>query len=339
MLYDFLKQSLIMAQIPFSTDEPLAQKSTFKVGSSAPLFVKPYTTEQFRSAIGGATAAELPFFVLGGGSNVVFPDSPLEAVVISTQNLSQITVIDKEDVDDNTLSEDTVLVNCQCGTPMQAFVNFCTNHNLSGAQEFAGLPGTIGGAVYMNARCFDKSISDILYQTEQIEIISKINTKVTTTNFNPSQWDYKKSPFQPNQESNNSQEPTIPKYNFSEHKIFVSSATFKLTRKSPEEKSQIQEECKKYINERKNKGHFNFPSAGSVFKNNRNFGAPSGKIIQDADLLGYTIGGAQVAPFHGNIIINKENATATQIKELVQHVQKVVKEKFGFSLEPEIIFL
>jgi UDP-N-acetylmuramate dehydrogenase len=222
---------------------------------------------------------------------------------------------------------------------MQAFVNFCTNHNLSGAQEFAGLPGTIGGAVYMNARCFDKSISDILYQTEQIEIVSKINTKVTTTNFAPSQWDYKKSPFQPNQESDNSQEPTIPKYNFSEHKVFVSSATFKLTRKSLEEKSQIQEECKKYINERKNKGHFNFPSAGSVFKNNHAFGAPSGKIIQDAELLGYTIGGAQVATFHGNIIINKENATATQIKELVQHVQKVVKEKFGFSLEPEIIFL
>mgnify|MGYP003488291264 FL=1 len=220
----------------------------------------------------------------------------------------------------------------------QKLLGFIAAENIH-YQEFAGLPGTIGGAVYMNARCFDKSISDILYQTEQIEIISKINTKVSTTNFNPSQWDYKKSPFQPNQESNNSQEPTIPKYNFSEHKIFVSSATFKLTRKSPEEKSQIQEECKKYINERKNKGHFNFPSAGSVFKNNRNFGAPSGKIIQDADLLGYAIGGAQVAPFHGNIIINKENATATQIKELVQHVQKVVKEKFGFSLEPEIIFL
>ena len=89
MLHDFFKQSLIMAQLPFSTDEPLAQKSTFKVGSSAPHFVKPYTTELFRSAIGGATAAELPFFVLGGGSNVVFPDSPLEAVVISTQNLSE----------------------------------------------------------------------------------------------------------------------------------------------------------------------------------------------------------------------------------------------------------
>ena len=338
MLQDFYKKSLVMAQIAYTTDEPLAQKSTFKVGSSAPLFVKPYTTEQFRSAIGGATAAELPFFVLGGGSNVVFPDSPLEAVVISTQNLSQIIVIDKDDVDDNTLSEDTVLVNCQCGTPMQAFVNFCTNHNLSGAEEFAGLPGTIGGAVYMNARCFDKSISDILYQTEQIELISKIKSEITTKPFNKSEWDYKKSPFQPETTQTN-EETEIPEYKFSEHKKFVASATFKLTKKSPEEKSKIQEECKKYINERKNKGHFNFPSAGSVFKNNRNFGAPSGKIIQDADLLGYAIGGAQVAPFHGNIIINKENATATQIKELVQYVQKTVKEKFGFSLEPEIIFL
>ena len=155
----------------------------------------------------------------------------------------------------------------------------------------------------MNARCFDKSISDILYQTEQIEIISKINTKVTTTNFNPSQWDYKKSPFQPNQESNNSQEPTIPKYNFSEHKIFVSSATFKLTRKSPEEKSQIQEECKKYINERKNKGHFNFPSAGSVFRNPE--GDFAGRLIEEIGYKGKCIGGAKVSEKHANFIINK----------------------------------
>ena len=338
MLQDFYKKSLVMAQIAYTTNEPLAQKTTFKVGGSAKLFVKPYTTEQFRSAIGGATAAELPFFVLGGGSNVVFPDTEFEAVVISTQNLSEINIIDKDDIEDNTLSEDTVLVNCQCGTPMQTFVNFCTNHNFSGAEEFAGLPGTIGGAVYMNARCFDKSISDILYQTEQIELISKIKSEITTKPFNKSEWDYKKSPFQPETTQTN-EEIEIPEYKFSEHKKFVTSATFKLTKKSPEEKSQIQEECKKYINERKNKGHFNFPSAGSVFKNNHAFGAPSGKIIQDAKLLGYTIGGAQVAPFHGNIIINKENATATQIKELVQYVQKTVKEKFGFSLEPEIIFL
>jgi UDP-N-acetylmuramate dehydrogenase len=92
------------------------------------------------------------------------------------------------------------------------------------------------------------------------------------------------------------------------------------------------------VHDREQKGHFRYPSAGSVFKNNRDFGEPSGKIIQDAGLLGYSIGGAKVSDWHGNFIINYNNATAADVKALVEHVRSVIYEKRGFLLEPEIIF-
>ena len=101
----------------------------------------------------------------------------------------------------------------------------------------------------------------------------------------------------------------------------------------------IKEECRKYIDDRESKGHFKFPSAGSVFKNNRDFGQPSGKLIDDAGLKGTEFGGAQIAPWHGNFIINKGNARASDIEELVRLAKSRVREKTGFNLECEIIFL
>ena len=102
---------------------------------------------------------------------------------------------------------------------------------------------------------------------------------------------------------------------------------------------EIQQKCNKFISERKEKGHFKYPSAGSVFKNNHTFGKPSGKIIDEAGLKGTQIRGAQIAPFHANFIINVNHATAKDIKDLVTLTQNQVFQKFGYNLEPEIIFL
>lgn len=314
MDYDFLKSAFKMAGIPFVENEPLKNKNTFKIDSTAKLFVAPENTEQLRSAIGGSATSGANFFILGGGSNIVFPDNEYKGIIISTQNLNSIYM------DDEAIPGQTVYVTCQAGTPTAAFVNFCTKKNLSGAEQFAGLPGTIGGAVYMNARCFNKSICEIIHQTEHIDYQDSVNTKIITSEFDASEWDYKKSPFQ-------------------NGKKVISQVTFALSAMPTEKHPEIEAVCKKFIAERVDKGHFKFPSAGSVFKNNHDFGAPSGKIIDDSGLRGYAIGGAQVAPFHGNFIINTGNATAENIKELVQYVQKVVQEKTGFLLEPEIIFI
>ena len=310
------------AKIPFKENEPLAPKSTFKVGGKARLFVTPQSQEELEAVISAVRASELPYFVMGGASNVVFPDGEYKGVIISTQEIKEILYDSDERAEDG-----SVLVTCFCGLPMASFVDFCTKKNLSGAEQFAGLPGTVGGALYMNARCFDRSISDLLYSTKSLEYQGE-KAKIIEKPFNAQEWDYKKSPFQPS-DADNCQKT----------QSYVLQATFRLTPHSPSDHDLIAAECKKYIAERVNKGHFKYPSAGSVFKNNRSFGSPSGKLIDECGLKGLTAGGAQIAPFHGNFIINTGAATADDIKVLVQAAQKAVKEKFGFELEPEIIFV
>ena len=316
---------LKVAKIPFTENEPLAPKSTFKIGGTARLFITPQTPEQLESVLSAARSAELPFFVTGGASNVVYPDGTYKGAIISTQAIKEIIYDPDEKASDH---PDSVLVTCQCGVPMAAFVDFCTRKNLSGAEQFAGLPGTVGGAVYMNARCFDRSISDILYSTTHIEFQND-KARFVEMPFNATDWDYKKSPFQIIPEKSGSQ--NVQRY--------ITQASFRLTAAGASAHERIAADCKKYIAERVDKGHFKYPSAGSVFKNNHAFGAPSGKLIDDCGLKGLKVGGAQIAPFHGNFIINTGNACAEDIKTLVKAAQKAVKDKFGFDLEPEIIFV
>lgn len=315
-MFDFLTSMLKVAKITYTENEPLAPKSTFKVGGNARLYICPQTIEQLESSISALRSSELPYFVTGGASNVVYPDGTYEGAIINTQAIKEIFY----DSDD-TLPDGSVLVTCQCGVSMAAFVDFCTRKNLTGAEQFAGLPGTIGGAVYMNARCFERSISDLIYSTKHLEYQNN-SPKIVEMEYEASEWDYKKSPFQA---------PEDPRY--------LLEVTFRLKPAKPEEHDRIAADCKKYRNERISKGHFKYPSAGSVFKNNHAFGAPSGKLIDECGLKGLQIGGAQIAPFHGNFIINIDHATADDIYKLVQSAKKAVKEKFGFTLEPEIIFV
>lgn len=324
-MFDFLTSMLKIAKIPFTENEPLAPKSTFKVGGTARLFISPQTPEQLESTISAVRSAELPYFVTGGASNVVYPDGTYEGAIISTQAIKEIFYESDVSIQDNT---NAALVTCQCGVPMAAFVDFCTRKNLTEAEQFAGLPGTVGGAVYMNARCFDRSISDILYSTKHIEYKGD-KARLVELPFNSADWDYKKSPFQTNPQISDTKS----------EQLYITQATFRLTRAAQQDHERIVSDCKKYIAERVDKGHFKYPSAGSVFKNNRSFGAPSGKLIDECGLKGLTAGGAQIAPFHGNFIINTGNATAADIHSLVTQAQKAVHDKFGFNLEPEIIFI
>ena len=315
---------LKVAKIPYTENEPLAPKSTFKVGGNARLFITPISIEQLEQTISSVLSAEIPYFVTGGSSNVVFPDGTYEGAIISTQNIKEIFY-----ESDSTLPDGSVTVTCQCGVTMASFVDFCTKKNLRGAEQFAGLPDTIGGAVYMNARCFDRSISDILFSTAHLEF-EDTKAKTVELPFAASDWDYKKSPYQ--------QKSPL---------CYITKATFRLipppSDADKDTLSVLHEEiasnCKKFINERVSKGHFKYPSAGSVFKNNHDFGAPSGKLIDQCGLKGLTIGGAQIAPFHGNFIINTGAATADDIHRLVKKAQETVKQQFGFDLEPEIIFV
>lgn len=316
LFYGFTESNEFNGKISF--DENIAPRTTFKVGGTAKVFAEPEDINSFCRLLKFIFENKIKYFILGGGSNIVFADGVFEGIVISTGKLNEISAQTAQTAQsaqsDQPLQENT-LVTCGAGVTVTAFVNFCSENNLWNAQEFAGLPGSAGGAVFMNARCFNKSISDIFVSAKYVDTK---DFSVKEKQFNSAEWDYKKSPFQ-------------------DGKKIILEATFRLQKNTGKEE-ELKAECKKYVSERVEKGHFKYPSAGSVFKNNHTFGKPSGAIIDEAGLKGLEYGGAQVAPWHGNFIINKGNATADDICTLVKQVQEKVREKTGFLLEPEIIF-
>lgn len=329
-----LKELLSKSNIKFIENQQLSVKSTFKIGSTADIFIAPENIKEFQQVLNITETLKKDFFILGGGSNIVFPDTPFHKVIISTENLKAVEELTLENSSLSGLSEkNKVLVKCQSGTAMASFVNYCTEHSLSGAEEFAGLPGSVGGAVFMNARCFNKSINEIFYSASYLDMNEQEKSLIKKElKYNISDWDYKKSPFQG---AEGSQKGSSAE----DARKIITEVTFILTKMPETSRKDIEINCKKYISERVAKGHFKYPSAGSVFKNNRSFGKPSGQLIDEAGLKGFTSGGAKIAPFHGNFIININKATSKDVKYIVGTVQKIVKEKSGFMLEPEIIFL
>lgn len=293
-------------------NELLKNHTTFQIGGPADTFVEPESVADLGKLLKELNAAGEDYFILGGGSNLVFSDEGFRGTIISTGKINRIAMIGED------------LVIAEAGVTMKDLVDFCSGKGLSGLEEFAGLPGTVGGALFMNARCFDKSISDVLHETHWLEKRGDVyETCGIEYEKDQTSWDYKKSPFQ-----------------HPENERVILSGTFKVkVAETAEEFVGIKAKCDSYIKNREEKGHFKYPSAGSVFKNNHAFGKPSGKIIDEAGLRGYSIGDAQVAPFHGNIIINLGNATADDVKKLVLYIQNQVQQKFSFDLENEIIFV
>ena len=304
-------------------DEPMALRTTMKVGGRAALFVEPYDALSAAASLAYCRLQELPVFTLGGGSNLVVSDEGFDCAVISTSRMNSIQLASVHQ---------SVEVTCGCGTKMNALADFCAKYGLTGMECFAGLPGTVGGATYMNARCYEKNVSDVLVCAEYIDLtVAGGETPLLAHyNMNLNDWAYKKSPFQTKAS-------------------LITAATFKLTalddriadghsEAAPLVQDKIHTQNDHFIQDRICKGHFKAPSAGSVFKNNHDFGKPSGVLIDEAGLKGTAVGGAQVAPWHGNFIINNGNATAADIHSLVSLVQQKVCDKTGFMLEPEIIF-
>ena len=330
------------------TGEFFSDYTTFKTGGKIPLYAEPVDEDDLKLILEFFRQQMIPSFILGGGSNIVLNDEGLDFAVISTRCLSGISVCADDAGCSGSLAgcgsfakkacgednAETLLLTCGSGTPIEKITEFCVENSLSGLESFAGLPGTAGGAAYMNARCYGASISDVLVSVryvkcpagkaqkdapEDSDAAGKESDVFSFAEYtmNGADWDYKKSPFQNTAD-------------------VIVSVTFRVARG---DKAEIKSKAESFVEDRRNKGHFRCPSAGSVFKNNREFGKPSGQIIQDAGLRGFSVGGAQVAPWHGNIIVNTGNATSAEIKKLSDTVASEVKRKFGFELENEIMFV
>ncbi len=300
--------------------EPLAPRTTMQVGGAAAALAIPDDAEGAAYAACAAVRAGLPFFILGGGSNIIVRDGTLDALVISLERLDKI-------------SYGNGLLTVQAGAKFDAISEFCASACLKGLASFAGLPGSAGGAAYMNARCYGVNASDLLESVsyldlDELEAENPRSTDFTLANLlkvyhnREGGWAYKESPFQT-------------------FRSLILSVDFRVEalEKTGRNEALIRQECEGYVADRRNKGHFRAPSAGSVFKNDRRFGKPSGQLVDEAGLKGLAVGGAQIAPWHGNFIINRGSASAGDIKALVEKAQAAVLERTGFALEPEVIFV
>lgn len=294
----------------------LSSFTSFKIGGDADIYITPSSSEELEAALAFIQEEHIPAILLGGGTNVLIPDEGIRGAVIHTCRLNKIRLIE---------SAGKTLVQAEAGALMQDVTEFSAKHNLTGLEDFAGLPGTVGGAVFMNARCYEKSISDIV-ASASVLCFSEKGCTIEEYSRRQEDWGYKRSPFQP-------QDKRYAALDANRQVIF--SATFRVERGNEESIRKIMESR---IADRTAKGHFKLPSAGSVFKNDHTFGKPSGKLIDEAGLRGLQIGGAQVAPWHGNFIVNTGSATAQDVMELMSTIQKRIKERTGFELEPEIIF-
>ncbi len=304
ILTEKFKSSPLLKDCTF-TDADLTERTTMKITSRAALFVSPKTEEGAAFVISECKKMNARCFFLGGGSNLVTADGTLNFVILSTENMKGISL--KEE-------NGSFFLTALAGTPVSDITDFCIKNGLSGFEKFGGLPGSIGGSCFMNARCYEKNMSSLIEEICFIET----DGNLSVYKMNENDWAYKDSPFQKNG-------------------AFITKVT--LTGFTKSDSTLIKKESDSYVEDRRNKGHFKFPSAGSVFKNNRSFGKPSGALVDAAGLKGTECGGAQIAPWHGNFIINKGNATANDIKSLVKLAQDKVREQTGFNLDCEIIFV
>lgn len=293
---DELKSVLDESQI--LKNEPMSQHTSFRVGGPAELFLKP-EAGQIGDIIYLCRQNGMPYVVLGNGSNLLVADSGIAGVVIEIgNNLSNIS-IDKNKI---IAGAGATLSNC---------AQAAAQKGLSGMEELAGIPGSIGGAVTMNAGAYGGEIKNIL---SSVKVINQQGEMQILT-VEELELGYRTSIIQQN------------------HYIVV-EAEFELCEG---EESQIRQKMKELSQRRIEKQPLDYPSAGSTFKRPPNHFA--GKLIMDAGLAGLRVGGAMVSEKHCGFIINYDHATATDIMNLIQLVQQKVFDQFQIWLEPEVLII
>ena len=277
--------------------EPMNRHTTFKVGGPARYYLIPETTGEVRAAIDFADARQLPFMIVGNGSNLLFADREYHGVVIEIgESFSELSV-----------HMDHV-VTVKAGMRLSAMASRLARLGLGGFEFAGGIPGTVGGAITMNAGAYGGEIKDCL---REITVMTE-EGELMTLSADELDLSYRHSILQ-------------------EKKWIVLSGTFAFHPEKPEE---IAETMRELNEKRREKQPLEFPSAGSTFK--RPEGYFAGKLIEDAGLRGYRIGDAQVSEKHCGFVINRGDATASEIHSLIVHVQRIVREKFGVELEPEV---
>jgi len=286
--------------IEFLKDHPLKEFTTFKIGGKARYIVFPKNTEQFIEILTLIKEKEINYIVVGNCSNVLVSDKGFNGAVITTVK------IDSFKIDGN-------LIEADCGAMLSVIAKKACEKGLKGLEFAVGIPGTVGGAVYMNAGAYDSEIKDVF---EWAEVLDK-NLNILKLSKSEMKFSYRHSRLK-------------------EEKMVLLRAAFSLEFASKEDIPPLQK-ASEFSKRRREKQPLSYPSAGSVFKRPPNNFA--GKLIEDAGLKGYRIGGACISEKHAGFIVNVEDAKAEDVRRLIYLTQKTVYEKFGILLEPEIQFI
>ncbi len=277
-------------------DEPMSKHTTFKIGGNADYFLTPENEEQLKSAYIAAKQADKSVLILGNGSNLLVGDKGIRGVVICLfKKMDNIEVCGEKIV-------------AGCGVPMSRVSNAAMKAELSGFEFASGIPGTVGGGVYMNAGAYGFELKDII---ETVRFMDSAGN-ISELSCEKCEFGYRESIFE-------------------KKGYIVLGCTFKLKKDNAD---AIRERINDYTQRRTSKQPIEKPSAGSVFKRPQGYFA--GALVEAANLKGFSIGGAQVSEKHAGFIVNTGGATARDVLDLIKHIQAVVYEKNGVRLETEV---
>ena len=274
-------------------DTPLKNYCTFRIGGVAKNIFFPASPREMAEIVGQYRAQGLPFWIHGGGANTLFPDGEILLPIISTSEMTDS-------------SRDGSTVRAQAGKTMDSWVLECLREGLGGVECLSGIPGTLGGALFMNAGAYGHEISDHLVNVTVLTLDGRIVDV-------------------PKEECGFGYRQALAL-----RETVVLAGTWNLPHSDPE---PLLAKRKEILARRKEKQPLEFPSAGSVFK--RPPGAYASQLLDQAGLKGLRVGGAQVSEKHAGFIINVDNATCRDVLELVEICRQTIRERFGYELELE----
>ncbi len=298
VLINFFLSEIKKAGIEAVLNEPMSRHTSFKIGGAADVFVSVCSAQQLSKVLCLCKEMSLPVTIIGKGSNLLVSDKGIEGVVICLDGLNEISVSGEK-------------ITAQAGVNLASLCTFAANEGLSGLEFAFGIPGSVGGAVYMNAGAYGGEMKNVL---ESVTAVSR-EGEIFTLCGEELCLSYRSSVFQKNS-------------------AIVTQAVFALKKGNG---AEIKASMTEIMKRRKDKQPLEFPSAGSTFK--RPEGNFAGTLIERCGLKGFSVGGAEVSVKHAGFVINKGGATANDVLCLIKKVQETVFQKTGVALEPEVIFI
>ena len=282
-------------------NEPMSKYTSFKIGGPAEYLVKIKTLEQLKSILKYTNENDIKLTIIGNGSNILVSDDGIKGIVVKIE-------IDNLKID---IQNENALITVGSGVKLGLLAQKCLKSEITGFEFASGIPGTIGGAIRMNAGAHGSEMKDIVKTVTYMDRKGKIHEIENKQ----AKFEYRKSLFS--------------------HKDYIIIETKIELEKG--NTNQIKEKMTEYANFRKEKQPIEYPSAGSIFKRGSDF--ITAKLIDECGLKGYQIGGAQISEKHAGFIINKDNATAKDVINLMEYTKEQVYEKFGKNIEAEIEIL